>query len=167
MAHLEYLQNNESSDSIGYNTYIEPLVKQNTFCKSGQGYKGGNIQNSISDWCNFENGTICINIQPNYGSYTTKKTYLNWKNTGLNIIAEWNSDNIKNLFPIEYIGEESKKRIDLGYKKTIEQLGLFDNNEPNDNLKSFLMNLKPLLLNGMKITKKIKKWKKYYHTLNF
>ncbi|MBS9766720.1 MAG: AAA family ATPase [Flavobacteriaceae bacterium] len=160
VAHLEYLQNNESSDSVGYNTYIEPLIKQDTFYKSGQGYKGGNIQKVINRYSNFKNGTICINIQPNYGSYTTKKSYLNWAGTGLNIIAEWNSDNIKNLFLLEYIGEESKKRIDLGYKKTIEQLGLFDNNEPNDNLKSFFDEFETLIIKWNENNEKNKKMEK-------
>src|SRR5690606_2982903 len=93
VTHLEWLVT-KNVNNRGYGEYIKPLIETNTFKRTGQGYAGDQIQQQIKKWENYENGKICINIQPNFGSYKSSKSYLNWWSTGLNIIANWSGDNI-------------------------------------------------------------------------
>ena len=103
VAHLEWIQNHNTS-GIGYSVYIAPLINQNKFNTSGQGYKGANIQSGISKWAEFNEGTICINVLGHYGNnYTTKGCYLNWRGTGINIIAIWKEQHIDALEIVNYI----------------------------------------------------------------
>ncbi len=90
VAHLEHIQNDENTDTIGYEKYIKPLKEKNSFSKTGIGYKGDNIQNAIKDWAKFGTEDISINIQNNpKAKYTSKACYLNWIYTGLNVVAKW------------------------------------------------------------------------------
>lgn len=135
VAHLEYHLNGENGR--GFNTYIKPLKDVNQFYSTGQGYKGGNIQKHIKDWCNYENGKVCINIQPNFGNYKTVKCYLNWEGTGLNIITDWNEDFIQSLSLEEYLfWKKPTERVHLGITKSVLELGLFDNQTYNDQVVS-------------------------------
>lgn len=137
VTHLEWLVKNETHNR-GYNLYLKPLIDKNQYYATGQGYKNGNIQNHITDWSNYKNGNIFINIQPNYGNYKTVKCYLNWADSGLNIIARWKGNEVQSLSLEEYqFWLEPTKRIDLGFNKTIAELGLFDNDIPNEQLKKF------------------------------
>ena len=146
VAHLEWLINSDINGR-GHNEYIKPLTDKNKFYATGQGYNNGNIQNHIEDWCEFENGYIYINIQPNYGNYKTVKCYLNWAETGLNIIARWNENQINSLTLEEYQWWlKPTKRVDLKVSKLITELGLFDNNLPNDNLKLFFDEFNSLII---------------------
>ena len=78
VAHQNYLQSSESSNIQGYVQYIKPLIDSQSFYKTGQGYNDNSIQRQISQWEDIYPGhTLCINIQPNYGNYTSKKCYLN------------------------------------------------------------------------------------------
>ncbi|MFY1045975.1 McrB family protein [Chryseobacterium sp. GP-SGM7] len=147
VAHLEWLASNSDTKNRGYLSYIEPLYSKNEFYATGQGYNGGNIQNQIKNWEDYENGNVYINIQPNYGSYKTVKCYLNWAETGLNIIARWNGNQIDSLSLEEYQWWlKPAKRIDLKVNQSINDLGLFDNNLPNDNLKSFFNEFNSLII---------------------
>jgi 5-methylcytosine-specific restriction enzyme B len=146
VAHLEWLINSDINGR-GYSIYIRPLTDKNEFYATGQGYKNANIQNHIDNWCDYENGNIYINIQPNYGNYKTVKCYLNWAETGLNIIARWNENLIKTLALEEYQWWlKPTKRVDLKVSKSLIELGLFDNNLPNDNLKSFFDEFNSLII---------------------
>ncbi|MBW8327170.1 MAG: AAA family ATPase [Prolixibacteraceae bacterium] len=146
VTHLEWLINNDTNNR-GYNLYLKPLIDKNEFYSTGQGYNNGNIQKHISDWCQYENGDIFINIQPNYGNYKTVKCYLNWADTGLNIIARWNDNTINSLALEEYqFWLKPTKRIDLGFNKTITELGLFDNNTPNEILKELFNKFEKLII---------------------
>lgn len=146
VTHLEWLINSDTSNR-GYNSYLKPLIDKNEFYSTGQGYKNGNIQNHIHHWCQYENGEVYINIQPNYGNYKTVKCYLNWADTGLNVIARWKENQISSLSLEEYqFWLKPTKRVDLGMNKSIEELGLFDNNIPNDNLKSFFNEFNSLII---------------------
>ncbi|WP_210149606.1 McrB family protein [Chryseobacterium scophthalmum] len=147
VAHLEWLASNSDTKNRGYALYIEPLHSKNEFYATGQGYNGGNIQNQIKNWEDYENGNVYINIQPNYGSYKTVKCYLNWAGTGLNIIARWNGNQIDSLSLEEYQWWlKPAKRIDLKVNQSINDLGLFNNNLPNDNLKSFFDEFNSLII---------------------
>jgi 5-methylcytosine-specific restriction protein B len=146
VTHLEWQINSDTSNR-GYNSYLKPLIDKNEFYSTGQGYKNGNIQNHIHNWCQYENGEVYINIQPNYGNYKTVKCYLNWAATGLNVIARWKENQIISLSLEEYqFWLKPTERVDLGMNKSIEGLGLFDNNIPNDNLKSFFDKFNSLII---------------------
>ena len=147
VAHLEWIQN-KSTSGLGYSEYIAPLVESNSFATVGQGYKGQKIQNGISSWDSFPEGVVCINVQGQYGNnYTTKKCYLNWQGTGVNVIAHWKSDRIESLEVINYIYWEDPGRWEPGIIKTsIISLGLFDGNESaNSELKTFFNSYSNLL----------------------
>lgn len=96
VAHLEYVQN-ETVDFVGYDEYIKPFVETNQFSTSGLGYKNHNIQKQVAKWDTYPNGKMCININPAYGRYDTKNSYINWATTGINIIAKWNKEKVSVL----------------------------------------------------------------------
>lgn len=130
VAHLEWVQNGDTSGP-GYSEYIAPIVNKPNFRKNGQGYNGDNIQNGISEWEKFPDGTICINIQHYWSKdYKTKFCYLNWMGTGVNVIALWNGNHINSLEVVNCIHWEKPKRWERGYiKSTISSLGLFNKEE--------------------------------------
>jgi len=133
VAHLEYIANGDST-SIGYTEYIKPLVDRDSFKSSGQGYNGQAIQTQVSEWEKYQNGVICINV---YGAnYQSRGTYLNWKGTGANIMADWNSTHIETLY-LAYYESDSKERLPQNVSFTIKELGLFDGQIPNENICSF------------------------------
>jgi 5-methylcytosine-specific restriction protein B len=151
VAHLEWLTNSDTNNR-GYNLYLKPLIDNNKFYSTGQGYKNGNIQSHIKDWCQYEHGEIYITIQPNYGNYKTVKCYLNWADTGLNIIARWDGNQIDALALEDYqYWLKPTKRVDLDMKKSITDLGLFANNPPNDNLKTFFDKFDGLIMERNKV----------------
>ena len=151
VAHLEWLINS-NEHGRGYKTYISPLNAKNEFFATGQGYKGGNIQSHIKNWCNFENGEICINIQASYGNYKTVKSYLNWLDTGINVIARWKGNQINSLALEEYhYWNKPPNRVDLKINKSITELELFDDKSPNDTLKSFFDKFNSLIIDWNKI----------------
>ncbi|MBN1968307.1 MAG: AAA family ATPase [Candidatus Delongbacteria bacterium] len=148
VAHLEWV-NSEDINSKGFDNYIKPLTDANNFKATGQGYSGGNIQNQISNWDKYSNGKICINIQPNFGSYKSSKSYLNWEGTGINVIAKWNKDNIESLLQEEYqYWLNPPKRKDLKITRSLDSLGLFDNKEDVTKvLIDFFDNFKNMIIN--------------------
>lgn len=148
VAHLEWV-NREDKSGKGFENYIKPLTDANNFKATGQGYSGGNIQNQINNWDKYYNGKICINIHPNYGSYKSSKSYLNWEGTGINIIAKWNKDNIESLSQEEYqYWLNPPKRKDLKITRSLDSLGLFDNKEEVTKiLIDFFDNFKNTLVN--------------------
>lgn len=137
VAHLEWIVGNDAN-SRGYKAYIESLLADGKFKSAGQGYLGATIQDQIKDWEQYRHGKICINIQANFGDYTSVKSYLNWEGTGINIIARWNGDKTKicKLSQDCYLGEGNRKKI--GTDKNLDELGLFDNLENiTENLMAF------------------------------
>lgn len=148
VAHLEWCVN-EDQNHDGYINYIKPLVDTNTFKYTGQGYSGDNIQQQIKDWCDYENGLIHINIQQNFGSYKSTKCYLNWDWTGLNVNAKWANDHIESLYLNKY-NEDTGNNI-LGFEKPLNDLGLFDNKPPNNNLITLFDSYKSLIIDWNKM----------------
>ena len=112
----------------GFSKYIKPLLDNNSFVESGQGYNGNKIQKLIGDWETINNHKIYLNIQPNYGDWSTRKCYLNWGNTGINIFCNW--DKTKNVQGVD-IGYAYWWETPVQYKtlltKTIKELDLFNN----------------------------------------
>lgn len=126
VSHLEWVAAKNDS-SKGFRTYIEPFINNKSFKRTGQGYNGDKIQNQIVQWSHYAHGEICINVQPNFGDYKTSKCYLNWKSTGLNIIAKWEDAKVVSLYQEEYFyWEKPPTRSVISEAKTIEVLGLFD-----------------------------------------
>lgn len=135
VAHLEYMQSNVTN-TVGYKQYIGPLVQNDCFKKTGQGYAGASIQNQIAEWQDYDIGKICITIQGQFGTgYYSKKCYLNWESTGINIYAQWNpqKSRIISLGLTEYLyWENPPSYTDLEPLFTITSLGLYDGQEPNE-----------------------------------
>ena len=130
-SHLLYIVTKQE-DVPGYDTYLKKYVDQKDFKKSGQGYKGDGIQKQISQWENLSCGKICISV---YGaSPKGSVTYLHWDKTGHNISANWKNDNIESFQLDEFLSNGNRVS---GKKFSIEELGLFDKEAPNENLIQF------------------------------
>lgn len=140
VVHQNYVQSGCSESVNGYEKYIKPYKDSGTFKSSGQGYKDDLIQRQICNWDIICTHHICINIQANFGDYTSKKSYLNWQDTGLNIFCEWKNDEVKAL----NIGYAYWWMKPTGYKikvrRTIEELNLFNDNGDNALLEEFFNN---------------------------
>src|SRR5690554_5783164 len=91
VAHLEFCVSDRKFGE-GYNTYIKEIKN---FKRGGQGHKEQKIQNQIKDWEKYDNGKICLNVNPT--TYQSGGTYLNWKHTAINVNAEWDDKKIINL----------------------------------------------------------------------
>ena len=147
VAHLEWVQNRDTS-GIGYSQYISPLVHRANFKMTGHGYKGDNIQNGIASWADFPEGIVCINVQDHFGTsnYRTKKCYLNWKGTGVKIIAHWDKGHIKSLEVINYLYWETPPRWEPGViNEVLGDLGLFDGEPANNKIENFFISFSNLL----------------------
>lgn len=146
VAHLEWLQNSNTS-GLGYDKYIAPLIANNSFTTVGQGYNGGKIQHGIECWQEFPEGVICINVQDHFGkhNYRTKKCYLNWKSTGVNVIANWKNNHIVSLEVINYrYWEECWEPAVI--TMSISELELFNDIETaNSNVETFFTSYSNLL----------------------
>lgn len=146
VAHLEYLQYRDKKYQLqrgrGYAQYIEPLIQSHRFKETGQGYNGDAIQNQISCWeqysCkNKTSGKIFINVQIHFGRKTTAANYLCWDGTYNNVLAKWKGVQ-KVIMELSIEDKSSNKRQKAAsMTKTIMQLGLFDGNPPNNDLKDF------------------------------
>ena len=141
VAHLEYCVT-KNKKNRGYDKYIKPFG--DSFKWSGFGRKEERIQNQVKNWENYQNGRITINILAS--SYTNRGSYLNWIHTSINVIAVWQKDAnsieylriVKNSYPITNAEEVSTL--------SIQELGLFDNQEPNDKLKLFFDKFNELIM---------------------
>lgn len=131
VVHLEYADN-EKVD-VGYE-YIEKFIENGTFKKTGQGYKGDKIQNQIKNFDTYFGTQICINVQfhPSSGNYESRRCYLNWKETDVNIVADWKNKKISDLCISNWYGNGNFEK-----KLSIVDLGLFDSKKPNEKLKNF------------------------------
>lgn len=131
VVHLEYV-NNDRVDN-GYE-YIEKFIKDETFKRTGQGYKGDKIQNQIKDFDTYSGIQICINVQfhPRSENYESRRCYLNWEGTDVNIVAKWKNKKISDLCISNWYGND-----DFEKEVSIVDLGLFDLKKPSEKLKKF------------------------------
>lgn len=97
------------------------------------GRKDQNIQKLIQKWEQCSIGKIAINVHPQ--SVTGEKSYLHWKNTPHNVLAGWNGGKIQDMKLVEL--KSKGKRVPIGVSYTLDELGLYDGKEPNENLKKF------------------------------
>ena len=130
-SHLQYIVTEDKSVP-GYNEYLKKYIDSGTFRKSGQGYKPGQkIQQQITAWEQYNAGVVCIAV---YGtSFKSYSTYLHWKGTGHNISANWDGDTISSLQLVEFKG--NSKWEEQPVKFSLDELGLYDDNEPNENVR--------------------------------
>jgi hypothetical protein len=138
VAHLEFCVTDKKIGD-GYNRYIKDIKN---FNRGGQGHKGQNIQNQINEWESYTNGDICININPTV--YKGRGCYLNWKETAINVNALWDNDTIVGLKIVKDSYPISNAKDVQSY--SIQDLGLLDNNPPNENLKSFFDRFNELII---------------------
>ena len=131
-AHLQYVVTDDKTVK-GYEEYLKPFIKNKSFRKSGQGYKGDNIQKLIEPWEQYSAGRICIAVHGQ--GPKGNAAYLHWDRTGHNVLANWNGDTIISLRLAEYL-KPSKERITKD-TMSLDELGLYDGQEPNENLKKF------------------------------
>lgn len=142
VAYLSY-EVNKDGTTKGYIDYIEPLLKSGIKIPGrGLGYNKEAIQNLIKDWEYYSPNVIHINILPT--NYKSRGCYLNWNKTGFNISATWDDDSISKLKIVEYLGE--KNWVPLSEMSIID-LGLFDNDFPNNNLRQFFNKFNSLVSN--------------------
>lgn len=141
VAHLEYCVT-KNKKNRGYDKYIKPFG--DSFKWSGFGRKEERIQNQVKNWENYQNGRITINILAS--SYTNRGSYLNWIHTSINVIAVWQKDAnsieylriVKNSYPITNAEEV--------LTVSVQKLGLFDDQEPNDKLQHFFDKFNELIM---------------------
>lgn len=151
VAHLEFCVTDQKVGD-GYNRYIKDIKN---FNRSGQGHKGQNIQNQIKEWESYSNGNICININPTV--YKGRGCYLNWEDTAINVNALWNNDTIVGLKIVKDSYPISNAKDVLSY--SIQDLGLLDNNPPNENLKAFFDRFNELIIQWNEEQKSIQEMK--------
>lgn len=151
VAHLEYCVTDQKVGD-GYNRYIKDIKN---FNRSGQGHKGQNIQNQIKEWESYTNGNICININPTV--YKGRGCYLNWEDTAINVNALWNNDTIVGLKIVKDSYPISNAKDVISY--SIQDLGLLDNNPPNENLKAFFDRFNELIIQWNEEQKSIQEMK--------
>ncbi len=142
VAHLEFCVTNDKNNDR-YNSYIKNIKN---FNKSGQGHKGQNIQNQIKDWDLYPNGKICININPTV--YKTGGCYLNWDGTAINVNAIWDKDSISKLKLVKDSYPLSNSKDVLIF--SMNDLGLFNDNSPNNNLRTFFDKFNELIISHRK-----------------
>ncbi len=138
VAHLEFCVSDQKIGE-GYEKYIKEIKN---FKRGGQGHKEQKIQNQIKDWEKYDNGKICINVNPT--TYQSGGTYLNWKHTAINVNAEWEDKKIVNLKIMKdsYPLNNAKHIITI----SVSDLGLFDKQEPNEQLKTFFNQFNELII---------------------
>lgn len=142
VAHLEFCVT-ENKTGRGYSQYIQDVENIRW---SGQGYNGDSIQNQVTHWASYKNGTICLNVNAaSTTPYKNRGSYLNWKSVAINVNAIWNNDTIKELKIVKNSYPTPNNAIDV-LSNSVEELGLFDNNTPNDNLKSFFDRFNSLII---------------------
>lgn len=137
VTHQNYLSSNSSVSVRGYDQYLKSFIENHNFSMTGQGYNDGRIQNQIGEWDNIYSHQICLNIQPNFGNYESKKSYLNWRGTGLNIFCDWENSEVKAL-SIGYAYWWLKPtQYHIILTRTISELNLYEENGDNSLLKEF------------------------------
>lgn len=133
--HLHYIVTDDKNVK-GYSEYLQKFVDNGTFKKSGQGWCGHSIQNQVKKWEEYPHGKICICV---YGSsFQGRATYLHWDTTGHNISANWDGNTITSLQCVEFREKEGKKSWEEQPTKfTLDELGLYVGQMPNENVKAF------------------------------
>ena len=134
----------------GYDEYIKPHLDNGSLAGSGYGQRRDEIQNLIAEWENLaDDGVdkfVAINISARHG-YTCTGCYLNWAYTWINIKARWGEDDktglsvVKSLYSCHHSWAGSEPDCEF----SVQELGLFDDQTPNDNVKTLWRWFKTML----------------------
>lgn len=145
VAHLEFAQSGVTN-SIGYQTYIEPIKEH--FTKTGNGGgKDWGLQKQIEKWESFSNGhKITITVLGHVGKkrFANTTSYLNWKDTWLNVRAKWD-DLDERVVGIYLTNTPTPKPQRVGKVFNLEELCLYDGKAPNENLKQLFETFEKLI----------------------
>ncbi len=149
VAHLEW-KVNKDRNFAGFSKYIEPNLNEQgelpVECSSSKSNDLDSIQDYIKDWCRFGSNRVYINIsafqKPNK-EYPTG-WFLNWNDTGCNVKTILRDNHIVALLVCLYLGKT--KEPEVYCERTVEQLGLFKEDEPNQELKTFWKEFYDMLL---------------------
>lgn len=137
VAHLEYChfdlvtrngQDLRSEKSSGYDKYIKPFIDKGIFAK-----KGKYIDERIKDWIYYDNIKLGLEIKTTSGKYQSNGYFINCGR--INIQANWTENRITDLYVTKYINHNNYEQ--LYAPVSIQDLGLFDEQEPNENLVNF------------------------------
>lgn len=137
VAHLEYChfdlvtrngQDLRSEKSSGYDKYIKPFIDKGIFAK-----KGKYIDERIKDWIYYDNIKLGLEIKTTSGKYQSNGYFINCGR--INIQANWTENRITDLYVTKYINHNNYEQ--LYAPVSIQELGLFDEQEPNENLVNF------------------------------
>ena len=146
VAHLEW-KVNKDRNFVGFSQYVEPNLNEQgqlpVECSSSKGDDLDVIQNYIKNWCYFGDDRVCIHVSA-YQKVQESPAgwYLAWSNTGCNVKTVWRDNHIVALRVCLYLG----KTENVHYERTVEQLGLFNEDEPNQELKKFWKEFYDMLL---------------------
>ena len=147
VAHVEWRMNRDV-EYKGFNEYIKPHLNEQgklpAECSSSKGNDSDSIQDYIKDWCHFGSDRVYINIK----SFQKPKVYptgwfLNWNKTGCNVKTVLHDNHIVALRVCLYLGTPNDP---VYCERTLEQLGLFKEDEPNQELKTFWKEFYDMLL---------------------
>lgn len=105
----------------------------------------------IAPWASYKGCDKCIVFHVDAFSgtnYEAENNYLQWDETGYNIVARWNAHQIIGLERLVYVGKKDpavkEDRIDLSGVYSLADLDLFDGKEPNEVLKKFFDEFKKM-----------------------
>ncbi len=122
----------------GYDEYIKPHLDNGSLVGSGYGQRRDEIQKLIAEWENLaddgDDKFVAINISALHG-YTCTGCYINWSKSWVNIKARW-SDN-KSVIKSLYVCHQDEAQSAPDCELSIQELGLFDGQAPNNNIKVF------------------------------
>ena len=139
--HLEYCQN-RNNKTPGFDVYIRPLIEADNFIYTGVGYKGEAIQQRIAAWSSYCGTEININVgtsplRNGTVTYTSRRCYLNWQGTWVNVRPEWEEHNQHKHLTALYLTTAAFAQAPAIERATIEELGLFTPGQPNQRLCAF------------------------------
>ena len=113
--------------------------KEKEFIVSGD-YNNKNLQNAIRKWTLFPCGRLSVTIGNNFGDFTSKNSYIQWADTGLNIQADWNSDGAESRkiekLSFYYFNDNGTRKKDETISYDVNDLGL-EGEELSEKLKKF------------------------------
>ena len=132
----------------GHVAYVQPRLDAGTMYLNGKGYKRDQIQSLIDPWeaeALAEDHYVSINV---FGPRPMSKgTYLSWTETWINVKANVELDATQGTKRVRslYVCHNEGANAPADLTMTLEELGLFDGQGPNDNLKRFWQEFKTQL----------------------
>lgn len=142
---VDYLECVLKKDKVSIRTEkLKNDVKEGKELPRGEGSgKGPNpkLQELISEWTCFDGcARVCFRISSRAKNPESECNYLQWDETGYNIVAHWENHNIVGLKQL--VWTDGNRVVQSSVALT--DLGLFDGKEPNEALKKFFDEFKKM-----------------------